>query len=356
MRLLTKSPVRLSNPRGVLSASFRRLAASPPRRLAASPPRRLKLARRTHRPALWHGCLVVGSRTRGRAPACAQQRRRASNEGGKGEAPTYFLHGVILGGASDYFKAALAIAAARNEPGPQQLHLKVSRDEAPCLETVLRAMYEIKPDKGSTLFLMRCVALARKLRAAQPATMIADALCLANTPAFMDGPPGDGLMHESMLAKNFSDLRACDANPELRHKSLELPSSAINAMLEVELTVPEGAPLPTTEELTSLLTKWKKHREATGRATLPDTKVRELASNLRENLELVESGDWDDMQTEKRMEEEVCIRAKWTLDGCNTLDECIERLKKTKAWYRSLQDDGYKLRDTISDDYDFLER
>ncbi|KAG1670990.1 hypothetical protein FOA52_014380 [Chlamydomonas sp. UWO 241] len=63
----------------------------------------------------------------------------------------------------------------------------------------------------------------------------------------------------------------------------------------------------------------------------------------------------DDVHAEERMEEEVCIHAKWMLDACETLDECIERLEATKAEYRSYQDDGYELNGPIGDDYGFLE-
>lgn len=50
----------------------------------------------------------------------------------------------------------------------------------------------------------------------------------------------------------------------------------------------------------------------------------------------------------------VIIRAKWSLDGCSTIDEIIERLKQQIEEYKKLKEDGWELRDKIDDDYGFI--
>lgn len=65
---------------------------------------------------------------------------------------------------------------------------------------------------------------------------------------------------------------------------------------------------------------------------------------------------YEDSETEEEEneEEEVCIRAKWTIDDAKTIDEAIEKLNDFIAYLRSLKEEGWELRDPISDDYGFL--
>ena len=53
-------------------------------------------------------------------------------------------------------------------------------------------------------------------------------------------------------------------------------------------------------------------------------------------------------------EENICIRAKWSMDDSNTIDEAIEKLKDFIEYLKSLKNEGWELREPIQDDYGFL--
>lgn len=53
-------------------------------------------------------------------------------------------------------------------------------------------------------------------------------------------------------------------------------------------------------------------------------------------------------------DENICIRAKWTIDDAKTIDEAIDKLNDFIAYLKSLKEEGWELRDPISDDYGFL--
>jgi hypothetical protein len=62
----------------------------------------------------------------------------------------------------------------------------------------------------------------------------------------------------------------------------------------------------------------------------------------------------DHTDSECESEENICIRAKWTIDDAKTIDEAIEKLHGFIEYLKSLKEEGYELRDPISDDYGFL--
>ena len=62
---------------------------------------------------------------------------------------------------------------------------------------------------------------------------------------------------------------------------------------------------------------------------------------------------YDDSDTETE-EEHVCIRAKWTIDDAKTIDEAVEKLNEFITYLKSLKEEGWELREPISDDYGFL--
>ena len=51
-----------------------------------------------------------------------------------------------------------------------------------------------------------------------------------------------------------------------------------------------------------------------------------------------------------------CIRGKWMLDGCETLDEVIETLGALQASFKKLKAEGYELNGPIEDDYGFISK
>ena len=45
------------------------------------------------------------------------------------------------------------------------------------------------------------------------------------------------------------------------------------------------------------------------------------------------------------------FRAKWTLDGSTTLAEAAQKAREFADWLQGLHDQGYVLRDEVTDDY-----
>lgn len=64
----------------------------------------------------------------------------------------------------------------------------------------------------------------------------------------------------------------------------------------------------------------------------------------------------EEVEDEEDYDDDPVIRAKWTIDGASTLDEAIEKLYEFIDYLRSLQTEGWELRDTIDDDYGFLKK
>ena len=48
------------------------------------------------------------------------------------------------------------------------------------------------------------------------------------------------------------------------------------------------------------------------------------------------------------------IRGKWCLDGCRTLQEVIDKLRRDAAAYEELRDAGWELTQQVDDDYGFM--
>lgn len=74
------------------------------------------------------------------------------------------------------------------------------------------------------------------------------------------------------------------------------------------------------------------------------------AGNDTDSWDESESGsDWDD-------ENHDIIRAKWQIDGSNTLDECVEKLQNFITRIQALKAAGWELARTVDDDYGFIRR
>ena len=51
--------------------------------------------------------------------------------------------------------------------------------------------------------------------------------------------------------------------------------------------------------------------------------------------------------------EDGTVRAKWAIDGASTLAEAAQKARAFADWLQGLHDEGYVLRDEVSDDYGF---
>jgi hypothetical protein len=59
--------------------------------------------------------------------------------------------------------------------------------------------------------------------------------------------------------------------------------------------------------------------------------------------------DYDD-------ENHSIIRAKWQMDGSNTLDECVEKLQYFIEHIKYLKTQGWELQKPVDDDYGFIRK
>ena len=65
--------------------------------------------------------------------------------------------------------------------------------------------------------------------------------------------------------------------------------------------------------------------------------------------------DYEDPSEELDKEEEnICIRAKWSIDDASTIDEAVEKLNRFIEYLTSLKNEGWEFREPIQDDYGFL--
>jgi len=55
-------------------------------------------------------------------------------------------------------------------------------------------------------------------------------------------------------------------------------------------------------------------------------------------------------------EEELLIRAKWTFDGAESIEEMADMMEERAQHIRELPNDGWELRDEVVDDYAHLYR
>lgn len=65
--------------------------------------------------------------------------------------------------------------------------------------------------------------------------------------------------------------------------------------------------------------------------------------------ECEETDDWDD-------ENSTIVRGKWMFDGCKTIAEMVEALKRQITFLEEMKKDGWEVRAEIDDDYAFLHR
>jgi hypothetical protein len=54
--------------------------------------------------------------------------------------------------------------------------------------------------------------------------------------------------------------------------------------------------------------------------------------------------------------EERVVRAKWTMDGSETMDEMAEKLEQKAEYIRDLKEEGWELEDSVQDDYAIVVR
>ena len=75
----------------------------------------------------------------------------------------------------------------------------------------------------------------------------------------------------------------------------------------------------------------------------------------KENLTEEESDELEDEEEEEEdFEPDMIIRAKWCIDGAETLDQVVEHLQDFIRYVQGLKTQGYELRDPVQDDYGFL--
>ncbi len=55
-------------------------------------------------------------------------------------------------------------------------------------------------------------------------------------------------------------------------------------------------------------------------------------------------------------ENNTILRGKWIYDGSKTIDDMVECLRREIRLLSDLKNDGWRLKDEVSDDYAFLER
>jgi hypothetical protein len=67
------------------------------------------------------------------------------------------------------------------------------------------------------------------------------------------------------------------------------------------------------------------------------------------SCECEESDYWDD-------ENSTIVRGKWMFDGCKSIAEMVEALKKQITFLEGMKADGWEVREEIDDDYAFLHR
>lgn len=80
------------------------------------------------------------------------------------------------------------------------------------------------------------------------------------------------------------------------------------------------------------------------------------AADGGEDNEADDDGDVDPEQLDyvnqvSEEEENSLIRAKWTLDGCDSMDSIINRLGQLRQMYIRLKKDGWEVTQPIFDDY-----
>ena len=67
-------------------------------------------------------------------------------------------------------------------------------------------------------------------------------------------------------------------------------------------------------------------------------------------------GNESKSESESSVENDMIIRAKWSIDGARTLDEAVEKLGRFAEYLKSLKASGFDLRAPIDDDYGYVHR
>ena len=85
-----------------------------------------------------------------------------------------------------------------------------------------------------------------------------------------------------------------------------------------------------------------------------------LADHLHQLRELVyispEALEMDEDDDDDNDDEEICIRAKWRMDGARTLAEARQKLYEYAEHLEELGQQGYELIEPIEDDYGFVDK
>jgi hypothetical protein len=68
----------------------------------------------------------------------------------------------------------------------------------------------------------------------------------------------------------------------------------------------------------------------------------------------VQQADIDRFKAEIKEHGDVCVRAKWTMDGATTLLEAATKLRNEAEWLEDLASAGFELNGPIEDDYGFI--
>jgi hypothetical protein len=59
---------------------------------------------------------------------------------------------------------------------------------------------------------------------------------------------------------------------------------------------------------------------------------------------------------EDTQNDDIVIRARWTMDGATTIDEAVEKLDGYIEYLKSLKEEGWELREPVNDDWGFLQK
>ena len=81
--------------------------------------------------------------------------------------------------------------------------------------------------------------------------------------------------------------------------------------------------------------------------------------DVQENQQIPEVAICDTCGCDCEQEEEdkcEVIRAKWTIDGANSLSEAAEMLEMFATHLRNLERNGWQLQEEICDDYGFIRK
>ena len=111
------------------------------------------------------------------------------------------------------------------------------------------------------------------------------------------------------------------------------------------IAVTEFFPPPISSHFSKQNTHIPTHTMANVNQTQQEDKVADdftmTASDFEDN-EDIEGGDRAD---------DLTIRAKWSLDGCNSISEIVARLESQKQYYLKLQQEGWEVVSEVSDDW-----